>query len=108
MWQPRNPATVSLESQTCLVLCGLSMQSKYLRSALSHAHLRPSFKLHLGAGAVGMAAFAYEDIANGMSWPPVLHSLWHCLSAVAMGCFNNLLQHLELVLMLEGVQEACS
>jgi hypothetical protein len=92
----------------CPVLCLLSTQSKYLRSALSHAHLRPSLKLHLCAGMVGMAAFAYEDIANGMSWPPVLHSLWHCLSAVAMGCFNNLLQHLELVLMLEGVQEACA
>lgn len=87
----------------------LLVESKYLRSALSHAHLRPSFKLHLGTGLVGMAAFAYEDIANGMRWPPVLHSLWHCLSAVAMGCFGQLLQHQELLLMLEGVQvEACS
>lgn len=92
-----------------LLLCLPPLQSKYLRSALSHAHLRPSFKLHLGTGLVGMAAFAYEDIANGMRWPPVLHSLWHCLSAVAMGCFGQLLQHQELLLMLEGVQvEACS
>lgn len=80
-------------------------QSKYLRHALTHAHLRPSFKLHLGAGAIGMAAFAYEDIASvHWRWPPVLHSLWHCLSAVAMGCTSSLLSHLEIPLLLEGVQ----
>eukprot|EP00882_Tetradesmus_deserticola_P018241 GHRQ01019590.1.p3 GENE.GHRQ01019590.1~~GHRQ01019590.1.p3 ORF type:complete len:108 (+),score=49.79 GHRQ01019590.1:178-501(+) len=107
MLQPSNPAfTPRLASA---LLCCVTVQGKYLRSALLHAHLRPSLKLHLGAGLAGMAAFAYEDVAHGMRWPPVLHSLWHCLSAVAMGCFNNLLQHVELAVVLEGVQTvACS
>lgn len=53
---------------------------------------------------MGMGFFAFEDIATAMGWPAVLHSLWHCLSAVAMGCTNSLLQHLEMVLLVEGVQ----
>lgn len=71
---------------------------------MAHAHLRPSFKLHLSSAVMGMGFFAFEDIATAMGWPAVLHSLWHCLSAVAMGCTNSLLQHLEMVLLVEGVQ----
>lgn len=75
-----------------------------MRSALAHTHLRRSFKTHLGCGAVGMVCFAYEDVATGKGWPPVLHSLWHCLSAFAMGCVHSLLEHLELAVLVEGVQ----
>jgi hypothetical protein len=53
-----------------------------------------------------MACFAYEDVATGWGWPPVLHSLWHCLSAVAMGCVHGLLEHLELAMLVQGVQLA--
>eukprot|EP00879_Flechtneria_rotunda_P030983 GHRR01033776.1.p1 GENE.GHRR01033776.1~~GHRR01033776.1.p1 ORF type:complete len:128 (+),score=12.93 GHRR01033776.1:253-636(+) len=89
--------------------CGLLLlQYKYLRHALEHAHLMPSFRLHISTALVGLGCFAFEDAATGMHWPPVLHSLWHCLSALAMGCTNNLVHHLELPLLLEGVQVAAA
>eukprot|EP00878_Enallax_costatus_P033758 GHUV01037312.1.p1 GENE.GHUV01037312.1~~GHUV01037312.1.p1 ORF type:complete len:117 (+),score=44.96 GHUV01037312.1:181-531(+) len=84
--------------------CVVCLQSKFLRHALTHAHLRPSFRLHLTTAVAGIGFFAFEDIANAMGWPAVLHSLWHCLSAMAMGCTNSLLQHLEMALLVEGVQ----
>jgi hypothetical protein len=77
----------------------LFAQGKFLQHALAHKHLRSSFQTHLGSAAVGMVCFAYEDVATGMGWPPVLHSLWHCLSAVAMGCVHGLLEHLELAML---------
>ena len=76
-----------------------------MKSALAHSHLRSSFQAHIGSAAVGMVCFAYEDIATEkMGWPPVLHSLWHCLSALAMGCLHGLLAHLELAVLVEGLQ----
>jgi AhpD family alkylhydroperoxidase len=82
------------------------VQSKYLRTALAHAHLWPSFKTHIASAVIGIAAFCYEDIATDhWGWPPVLHSLWHCLSAVAMGCTHCLLGHVEVAAALaEGMQ----
>ncbi len=82
----------------------LCLQGKFLKHALTHSHLRSSFKAHIGTAAVGMACFAYEDVATGAGWPPVLHSLWHCLSAAAMGCLHGLLEHLELAVLVEGMQ----
>jgi hypothetical protein len=84
-----------------LLLC---LQGKFLKHALAHSHLRSSFQAHIGTAAVGMVCFAYEDVATGAGWPPVLHSLWHCLSAAAMGCLHGLLQHLELAVLVEGMQ----
>ena len=75
-----------------------------MRHALAHSHLRSTLKTHLSTAAVGMVCFAYEDVATGAGWPPVLHSLWHCLSAAAMGCLHGLLQHLELAVLVEGMQ----
>jgi hypothetical protein len=80
------------------------VESKFLHHALKHAHLRPSFRLHISTAVIGMGFFAFEDAASAMGWPAVLHSLWHCLSALAMGCTNSLLQHLEVMLLVEGVQ----
>jgi hypothetical protein len=84
------------------------MQAKYLKTALQHAHLMPSWRAHVGTGLVGVACFLYEDIALMKNWPPIFHCLWHCLSAAAMGLTNGLLGHLEIVLaqglVLEGLQ----
>lgn len=86
------------------VLLRVYLQGKFLRSALAHSHLRSNFKAHVGTAAVGMVCFAYEDVATNRGWPPVLHSLWHCLSAFAMGAVHGLLEHLELAVLVEGLQ----
>jgi hypothetical protein len=79
-------------------------QAKYIKAALDHAPLRPSLGVHLVTAAAGLTCFGLEDVAAGCGWPPILHSLWHCLSALAVGCTNCLLHHLEVVLLVEGVQ----
>ena len=88
--------------------CYVRTQAKYLKTALQHAHLMPSWKAHAATGLVGVACFLYEDTAVMKSLPPVFHCLWHCLSAAAMGLTNSLLGHLEVVLaqglVLEGLQ----
>jgi hypothetical protein len=100
--QRPTPATCCLRPPPCA-------QGKYLRTALQHSHLLPSFKAHLGTALAGLACFACEDVATeAWGWPPVLHSLWHCLSAVAMGCthalFGHIEQCLEMALLAEGMQ----
>lgn len=90
-----------MPAAACVPAC---LQARYVRQALAHAHLMPSFKLHISTACAGLACFVFEDAATAVGWPPVLHSLWHCLSAMAMGCTNSLLAHLEVALLLEGAQ----
>lgn len=85
----------------------MAIEARYLVSALAHPPLRAWFKAHAATAAVGIGCFAFEDIlVLGMGAPPVLHSLWHSLSALSLGLIGPLLAHCEGALLLEGVQAA--
>ncbi|KAI8477064.1 MAG: hypothetical protein J3K34DRAFT_516031 [Monoraphidium minutum] len=82
------------------------IEARYLVKALHHAPLRPLFGAHVGSAAAGLLFFSLEDVlVLGMGAPPVVHSLWHCLSAASLGLIGPLLSHCgEGALLLEGAQ----
>ena len=83
------------------------IEARYLSKALAHAPLRGAFSAHAGAAAAGVCCFALEDVlVLGLGAPPVVHSLWHALSALSLGLIGPLLAHAEGALLLEGVQAA--
>jgi hypothetical protein len=86
-----------------------AVEARYLASALARPSLRGVFGAHMGVAIAGISCFALEDVlVLELGLPPVFHSLWHTLSALALGLIGPLLAHLEAPLLLEGVQLAAS
>jgi hypothetical protein len=81
------------------------IEARYLKTAMEHAHLRPSFGAHIGVAATGLGFFMLEDVlVLGMGAPPVVHSLWHLLSTVSLSLVGPLLTHCEAPLLRQGAQ----
>jgi hypothetical protein len=82
-----------------------AIEARFLASALARPALRGAFGAHMGVALAGIACFALEDVlVLDLGLPPVFHSLWHTLSALALGLIGPLLAHMEAPLLLEGVQ----
>jgi hypothetical protein len=62
-------------------------QLEFWRQAQENPQLRPAHRLHVGATAVGAACFVLEDFHPTL---PLIHSVWHGLSAVALHTTNKL------------------
>lgn len=72
----------------------LVMQAEFIRQGLQYEKLRPSLIGHAGTAAVGVCAFALEDIMINKGFLHT-HSMWHCLSAYSVYTTSKLVQHKE-------------
>ena len=69
-----------------------SAEVDFARAAKHDAALRPAWRSHVAATAVGLAAWAAEDADPGL---PFCHCAWHVLSAVGMGCTEPFVDKME-------------
>lgn len=64
-------------------------QVEFWRRAKGNPELRQAHRLHVASAALGAACFAVEDVYPTL---PLIHSVWHGLSAVAVHTTNALLR----------------
>lgn len=67
----------------------LPVQVEFWKRAKSNPELRQPHRLHVASAALGAACFAVEDMYPTL---PLIHSVWHGLSAVAVHTTNALLR----------------
>jgi hypothetical protein len=68
------------------------MELHFLSRAQAEPRLRPAQRLHAACCLAGLACFALEEARPEL---PLVHSLWHCLSATAVGSVNALMRDVE-------------
>lgn len=68
-------------------LLASDMQVEFWKQARVNPQLRQAHRLHVASGALGAACFVLEDFKPTL---PLIHTMWHCLSAVALHTTNNL------------------
>lgn len=68
------------------------MEAKYIHRARKNPKLRKAWGIHAAATLLGLSCFVLEDVRPDI---PLMHSSWHCLSAVAVATINNLAADVE-------------
>lgn len=63
------------------------LQLEFLKQARKNPGLRPAHRVHMGSTVLGAACFILEDFRPTL---PLIHSVWHGLSAVALHTTNTL------------------
>ncbi|BDA49000.1 hypothetical protein COCOBI_13-1100 [Coccomyxa sp. Obi] len=64
-----------------------AMEIEFLKQARRNPELRPAHRIHMGATVLGAGCFVLEDFRPTL---PLIHSVWHGLSAVALHTTNAL------------------
>jgi hypothetical protein len=90
---PFNPLAVTTAN-------AIAMETKYWKRAQANPGLRGHHRMHLANVALGASCFACEDLFP--HWP-IIHSVWHCLSAVSVASTNYLMADLEKVRSQQGL-----
>lgn len=62
-------------------------QLEFLKQARKNSELRPAHRLHMATTVLGAGCFVLEDFRPTL---PLIHSVWHGLSAVALYTTNAL------------------
>lgn len=80
---------VGLHLSKCLNSLQLyhAAQIEFLKQARKNPELRPAHRVHMGATVLGAGCFVLEDFRPTL---PLIHSVWHGLSAVALYTTNAL------------------
>lgn len=71
----------------------MAMEGKFLQRSFQNPDLRGAQKLHSAACLAGMTVFAVEDAS--VPHVPLVHAVWHCLSALGTSLVNHVLADAE-------------